>query len=290
MVDRPGDGKAHGLSPVQLPRQPLSTGFTLLELLVVVAVIVIVASLLLSSLISSGAKGQAIQCLNNLRQIQLAWLAYADDNNDKLVSHGFEYEAWPSTKGCWWAQGVMTYDDSSQNTNTLLLVDPRYALLGSYARFPQLYRCPSDRSRVKIGGNWFRRVRSVTMNNSAGFVTGCLGSQAVPLGFQKLTQIVDPPPEKFFVFIDEHPDSIWFITFFVARPEKDYQQGVAQSYPACNHSGAGTISFADGHVELHKWLDPRTKPAFRSKHVDSSLSVLNNPDVAWLRERSYPSE
>src|SRR5215470_12314309 len=66
------------------PKYGRFAGFTLIELLVVIAIIAILAALLLPALSRAKAKGQSISCLNNLKQLQTAWLMYIHDNNDFL--------------------------------------------------------------------------------------------------------------------------------------------------------------------------------------------------------------
>jgi len=72
-----------------LPSRPRDA-FTLVELLVVIAIIAILAALLLPSLSRAKARAQTIQCLNNLRQLQLAWYLYAGDQNDRLPGNQYE--------------------------------------------------------------------------------------------------------------------------------------------------------------------------------------------------------
>ncbi len=141
-------------------------GFTLIEHLIVIGIISILAGLFLPTLARTKEKARAIRCLNNKNQLQLAWLSYPVDNEDRLVPHGLNIPTPPQPElGLWWAQGFMNYDGgNSENTNVLLLIDPQYAKLRPYAKEPAVYKCPSDKSMVKVGKNRFLpRVRTISI-------------------------------------------------------------------------------------------------------------------------------
>jgi prepilin-type processing-associated H-X9-DG protein len=92
-----------------------------------------------------------------------------------------------------------------------------------------------------------------------------------------------------FTFIDEHPDSIDFVSFWVKDRQNSTSSG-SGSWPSSLHGGAATLSFADGHVELHKWLDPRTKqPVTYLQRVPLGFGASDNVDVRWLQERAFDS-
>src|SRR5262249_48137736 len=184
--------------------------------------------------------------------------------------------------------GFLNYDGgNSENTNVLLLTDPKYAQLGPYSKDPALYKCPTDRSKVKIGKNKFLpRVRSVSMNAYAGGV-GKVGIVPDPIKFgpQKQSEII--APANLFVFIDEHPDSIDFVSFLVEN-RMNIGRNTFGSCPSSLHNSAGTVSFADGHVELHRWKDDRTKtPVTYSTRFEFDTTMHGNPDLQWLQERSF---
>jgi len=94
-----------------------------------------------------------------------------------------------------------------------------------------------------------------------------------------------------FVFIDEHPDSINFGDVAVAMND-----GVPSAriyiidYPASTHNGAGGLSFADGHAEIHKWVDPRTKLPWKNASMTLVVPSPNNRDMVYLSEHASIQE
>src|SRR6185437_8218595 len=264
-------------------------GFTLIELLVVIAIIAILAGLLLPALSKAKAQAQAVACLNNMKQLQLAWQMYAGDHNDSLAPNAWEACAnglSPQTAS--WVAGTMCYETMqgwerfySQSTNKLLLVPGGFGSIGQYTLSPGIYKCPADKSWIAIGGQEHSRVRSVSMNAFMGKKE----SEPYFYAFIKASDIIDPGPANTFVFVDEHEDSIFGGTFDVdlgfAGPDTWWLQ-----LPASRHSGSGVFSFADGHAQTKKWRDPRTVVPMKHVWRSEGEPSPHNPDVLWLRERA----
>ena len=105
--------------------------------------------------------------------------------------------------------------------------------------------------------------------------------------FRKLSDINVMGTSNAYNFINEHPDSINFGDLAVAMND-----GVATTriyiidYPASNHNGAGTISFADGHVEPHKWLDERTTPPVKNKSIPLVVPSAHNQDMVYMSSKA----
>ena len=247
-----------------------AAGFTLIELLTVIAIIAVLAAILLPALARAKERGRAIVCLNNTRQLLVAWQIYAGDNDERLPYNlGMAGSSFRTDLN--WVNNVMTWDLSSDNTNLATLTD---ASLGSYVGGnTSVYRCPSDEalSSVQRAAGWTARIRSYSMNAMVGdagnFTTkGFNINNPDYKQFFMTTQI--PQPSEIFVFLDEHPDSIDDGYFLNKSPEDDSEYSGAYSdadssaqwtdLPASYHNGATAFSFADGHSSLHRWQQSET--------------------------------
>ncbi len=235
-------------------------GFTLIELLIVVTIIGLLASLLLPTLARANGKAVSTSCRNNLKQLQMAWMMYADDHAGALAPN-------PASPATGWVAGDMTKPAESADEKLIT-----GAALGSYTKNARIYRCPGDRSP---------HARSVAMNSRMG------DPAALNDGFAQFKKLGDlAHPEDYFVFIDERSDVIDDGYF---RQDLTYAYGDIHfwDWPASNHDRQGVLSFADGHVEAHKWREGETCPpvAQRGTHVPV------NKDAIWLFTRtSYATD
>ena len=284
MID-PGSMKSRypGITPGSERDRAERWAFTLLELLVVIGIVGLLAGLLLPALSRSKEKARGIKCLGNVKQLLLGWKLYADDHDGELVPN---IEPPNGTGG--WVQGWMDYSGSTANTNTAFLVDPQFAGLGLYLENARIFKCPSDRSTATINGQTHPRVRSYAMSNAMGDPLGGLALPSPPYQtYMNMADIVAPSPDRAFVFLDEHPDSINNGVFgvFMADPSQP-QQNAILDYPGSYHNGGSNLGFADGHAETHIWLDARTRPPIRGTPLQLGVYSPNNVDVQWLSTRT----
>jgi prepilin-type processing-associated H-X9-DG protein len=248
--------------------------FSLVELLVVIGTISLLVAISLPALSLAQGKTQQTACLNNLKQLQVAWQLYAEDDGDQICPNQSVVTGNPANPSLWtdplawtarsgsWVLGNPQLDDSPR--------DIIEGVLFPYALSPGIYHCPADYSRTRAPAS-SRRNRSfgldIFLNGTTPLVFGTVRT--------KLDQVINPAPALVFGFIDVAEAMINGCDF------AEYWDDTWYDIPADRHGGCVNLSYLDGHVESHRWQTPKAR-----KQIGSPVQVQGDvQDLRWLQAR-----
>lgn len=271
-------------------RLPKFGGFTLIELLVVIAIIAILAAMLLPALSAAKARAQLIQCVGNLKQLQLGWQMYAGDSKDVMVPNAPSSTSTAMQNSTWCGNEAEGWDAEDANTNINVYNN---SIMSPYMGAQlKVYKCPADNIASANG----MRIRSFSMSAQMGNVNDN-GAQTLKTnpGYVAFIKVSDLggklSPSDAFIFCQE---TLCGPSKFDGYLQVNSATATWPDVPGALHNNSiGTFSFADGHVEAHKWLTASLKPpsviyAYNNNGVANVNAVggLHNVDWIWFSQHA----
>lgn len=259
-------------------RRPVIYAFTLIELLVVIAIIAILAAMLLPALTRAKAKAQGIACMNNAKQLGMGFLMWALDNEDRCLYSWSGTD--PNGVPAWCDGGMASVPDAIDET--IIQRSPTFAYVPSL----KVFRCQSDRSTFLYRGERKPRIRSYSINGYIGYPGGTVLQNRPP--FRPAVKMSDMTrPADIFIFLDEHENSINDSHYTPFSNLKAYTGQDWLDTPAGRHGNATGFVFADGHSEIHKWIDSDIQKVTYSANGSPNWTptIVGKPgpkDHAWF--------
>jgi len=257
-------------------------GFTLIELLVVISIIAVLIALIIPALRCAKEQGQRAVCLSNLKQLTLAWIAYAEENDSKIVL-GSPFTTSGYTRG--WLGRAFLFPES----RSAVIADPNKGALWPWINDVDIYRCPrglkghaATYSTVVAARG--RLVEGTYMEYINGTGLDAIGKRvgSTVLRLTKLTDIVSPGAGQRAVFIGKGYTPAGN-DFYVNYHKPEWR---SHSPPPKQHNGGVTLSMADGHAEYWKWkgretvnLHIKRMPYRHNQNPNLFYDVINGPAV-----------